>query len=119
MTEYLSIPTETGETVLVEAADDTGRAPIGRDEQDTTTLESRLAGLRRVLVSAVSTLADIPRKPDKLTVEVGAKFVAGAGVVIAKTSAEASIKVVVEWNGTRTASKPDDTAATDHETNAT
>jgi Trypsin-co-occurring domain 1 len=99
MSEYLTLRTEAGEIVLVETEDGQGRAPAAREriEEADGTLESRLGQLKRVLWSAAATLRDMPRRPDRLTVEVGAKFVAGAGVIIARTSAEASIKVVAEW----------------------
>jgi hypothetical protein len=103
MSEYLTIRTESGDIVMVEADNGDGRIVVGRGGPDAETLEGRLDGLRQVLASAARTLSDIPRTPDKLTIEVGAKFVAGAGVVIAKTSAEASIKVVAEWHGDRIA----------------
>jgi hypothetical protein len=104
MSEYLTIRTEAGDAVVVEAEDGDGRVLAGRGgDDDAETLESRLDGLRRVLATAACSLSDLPRPPDKLTIEVGAKFVAGAGVVIAKTSAEASIKVVAEWHGDRIA----------------
>jgi hypothetical protein len=120
MTEYVAIRTADGEFVPFELDEDTdGPVMAGRrwDAAVAKADETFDAGVERATAiarSVVSQMAAISGpQPDKVAVEIGLKVSAGAGVVIAKGSTEAHVKITVEWlrEGVTSTPKDDDSSA--------
>jgi len=61
------------------------------------TLRNAVDRVRPAVVDIVDSLRGMPRRPDRITLEFGVKVTAEAGVVVAKTAAEAHFAVGVEW----------------------
>jgi hypothetical protein len=71
-------------------ADDVGSAA--------DTLRSAVDRVRPAVLDIVDSLRSMPRRPDRITLEFGVKVTAEAGVVVARTAAEAHFTVGVEWD---------------------
>ncbi|CAL9602722.1 CU044_2847 family protein [Streptomyces sp. enrichment culture] len=71
------------------------------------TLRSAVDRVRPAASDIVESLRSMPRRPDRITLEFGVKVTAEAGVVVARTAAEAHFTVGVEWNGTDAAGTSD------------
>ncbi|PWG11860.1 hypothetical protein DF268_19730 [Streptomyces sp. V2] len=80
--------------------------PIGRPRPAETvgsaaeTLREAVDRVRPVVQDVVDSLRAMPRRPDRITLEFGVKVTAEAGVVLARTAAEAHFSVGVEWEAT-------------------
>ncbi|MET9253153.1 CU044_2847 family protein [Streptomyces sp. NPDC003717] len=61
------------------------------------TLRDAIDRVRPAVVDIVDSLRRMPRRPDRITLEFGVKVTAEAGVVVARTAAEAHFAVGVEW----------------------
>ncbi|NNN37956.1 hypothetical protein HLK59_48150 [Streptomyces sp. S3(2020)] len=80
--------------------------PIGRPRPAETvagaadTLRAAVDRVRPAVQDVVESLRAMPRRPDRITLEFGVKVTAEAGVVLARTAAEAHFSVGVEWETT-------------------
>lgn len=78
--------------------------PIGRQRRADAvgeagdTLRDAVDRVRPAVQDILDSLRSIPRRPDRITLEFGVKVTAEAGVVIARTSAEAHFTVGMEWD---------------------
>ena len=104
MPEFVTVRTENGDVVPFELDDDyDGAVPAGRRWDETVekvdeTLERGIERAKSVARSVVTRMKSMPPpRPDKVTVELGLKVTGSSGVAIAKCSAEAHIKITVEW----------------------
>ncbi|MEV6474016.1 CU044_2847 family protein [Streptomyces sp. NPDC051657] len=103
---YLSVPFEDGEVFVVELPDDQGAGVIrasrgdGLFEASADTFESGMARVQRVAATMLERLADLPRSPDHVRAEFGLRVTAEAGLVVAKGSGDAHIKLELEWSRT-------------------
>ncbi|APU14709.1 MULTISPECIES: CU044_2847 family protein [Actinoalloteichus] len=79
-------------------ADESDGDAAERDRRLRRRVEKSIERIRRFGAMTVERISDMPRKPDKVTVEIAVKVSAEAGVVIARTSAEANFKIAVEWS---------------------
>lgn len=61
-------------------------------------VEDSIDRIRHFGALALERLADMPKRPDKVTVEIAVKVSAEAGVVIAKCATEANFKIAMEWS---------------------
>ncbi|MCC4314812.1 CU044_2847 family protein [Streptomyces malaysiensis] len=61
------------------------------------TLRTAVDRVRPAVSDIVDSLRSLPRCPDRITLEFGVKVTAEAGVVVARTAAEAHFAVGVEW----------------------
>ncbi|WP_244328939.1 CU044_2847 family protein [Streptomyces marokkonensis] len=101
---YLSVPFEDGEVFVVELSDEQGsgviRASRGDElfETSADTFESGMARVQRVAATMLERLADLPRSPDHVRAEFGLRVTAEAGLVVAKGSGDAHIKLELEWS---------------------
>jgi hypothetical protein len=115
VTEYVGVRTQDGEVVPFEI-DETEDGPVmaGRrwDAASAKAEETFEAGVERATAIARSVVAKMASisapRPDKVAVEIGLKVSAGAGVVIAKCSTEAHVKITVEWHGDGATNSPKD-----------
>ncbi|MEV2193189.1 CU044_2847 family protein [Streptomyces phaeochromogenes] len=64
------------------------------------TLRDAVDRVRPAVQDVVDSLRAMPRRPDRITLEFGVKVTAEAGVVLARTAAEAHFSVGVEWQAT-------------------
>jgi len=104
MPEYVTVRTENGDVVPFELDDDYGGAvPAGRRwdsavEKVDETLEQGVERAKAVARTVVARMRSMPPpRPDKVAVELGLKVTGTSGVAVAKCSAEAHIKITVEW----------------------
>ncbi|MEU0688750.1 CU044_2847 family protein [Streptomyces uncialis] len=101
---YLSVPFEDGEVFVVELPDEQGTGVIRASRGDelfgtsAETFESGMARVQRVAATMLTRLADLPRSPDHIRAEFGLRLTAEAGLVVAKGSGEAHIKLELEWD---------------------
>ncbi|WP_320777332.1 CU044_2847 family protein [Streptomyces sp. CRN 30] len=78
--------------------------PIGRPRPAETvadaaeTLRGAVDQVRPAVQDIVDSLRTMPRRPDRISLEFGMKVTAEAGVVIARTAAEAHFTVGMEWD---------------------
>lgn len=80
-------------------ADDVGNAA--------DTLRDAVDRVRPAVQDIVESLRSMPRRPDRITLEFGVKVTAEAGVVVARTAAEAHFTVGVEWDASDRAGASD------------
>jgi hypothetical protein len=102
--EYVEVRTEDGDLVPFEVDEEydgpvrAGRrwdAAVDRAEE---TLESGIERARKVARSVAAKIGDMPSpRPDRVAVEIGLKVSSSAALAIAKSSAEAHVKITVEW----------------------
>ncbi|MEU0459696.1 CU044_2847 family protein, partial [Streptomyces sp. NPDC006129] len=71
------------------------------------TLRSAVDRVRPAVSDIVDSLRSMPRRPDRITLEFGVKVTAEAGVVVARTAAEAHFTVGVEWDAASVAGTTD------------
>ncbi|MFJ5064382.1 CU044_2847 family protein [Streptomyces nigra] len=64
------------------------------------TLRAAVDRVRPAVQDIVDSLRSMPRRPDRITLEFGVKVTAEAGVVVARSTAEAHFTVGVEWDTT-------------------
>lgn len=67
-------------------------------ETSADTFESGMARIQRVAETMLARLTDLPRRPDHVRAEFGLRVTAEAGLVVAKGSGDAHIKLELEWN---------------------
>ncbi len=61
------------------------------------TLRGAVDRMRPAVSDIVDSLRSMPRRPDRITLEFGVKVTAEAGVIVARSTAEAHFTVGVEW----------------------
>lgn len=112
MPNLLSVPLESGGSVLVEIDDDpqavvrVARGGNGAVPHAAQTLERGLDSVREAAHAVVGRLADLPSRPSRITLELGMKLSAEAGVFLAKTAGEASLTLTLEWDADRPEALP-------------
>ncbi|WP_433265314.1 CU044_2847 family protein [Actinosynnema sp. CS-041913] len=104
MAEYVEVRTEDGDLVPFELDEEydgpvrAGRrwdAAVGKMDE---TLEAGIDRARKVARTVAAKIGSMPSpRPDKVAVEIGLKVGSSAALAIAKSSAEAHIKITVEW----------------------
>src|SRR5688500_6040811 len=103
--DYVEVRTEDGELVPFELDEDydgpvrAGRRWDAAVERAEETLESGIERARKVAQSVAAKIGSMPSpRPDKVAVEIGLKVSSSAALAIAKSSAEAHVKITVEWH---------------------
>jgi hypothetical protein len=72
--------------------------PGGVVAEATETLERGLESVREAAHAVLAKVADLPRQPNKITLQFGLKLSAEAGVFLAKTAGEGSLTLTMEWD---------------------
>ncbi|MBY8874759.1 hypothetical protein K7640_23300 [Micromonospora sp. PLK6-60] len=103
MADVVAVPVEGAGTVLIEVSSErTGIERVGRAgdvvRDANETLQQALARVRPAADAVLDSVRGMAKTPDKVTVEFGIKLTAEAGVVVARTAAEANFAVTVEWS---------------------
>jgi D-serine deaminase-like pyridoxal phosphate-dependent protein len=103
MPDLLRVPLESGGSVLVEVEDGPQAVvrvsrPGGMVTEATQTLERGLESVREAAHAVLGKVAGLPRQPDRITLELGLKLSAEAGVFLAKTAGEGSLTLTLEWD---------------------
>jgi uncharacterized protein (DUF39 family) len=105
MAHVIELPVNDGASIFVEI-DDTlaqGNQRIAVDaseralEKITGNFEGALANIQRISNGLYGALSNLARVPDSATVEFGVKLTGGASVIIASGTAEANVKVTLNW----------------------
>lgn len=60
-------------------------------------VEESIDRIRRFGALAMERLADMPRKPDRMTIEIAVNVSAEAGIAVAKCAAETNFRIGMEW----------------------
>ncbi|MFE6521841.1 CU044_2847 family protein [Streptomyces sp. NPDC057794] len=121
MTAITSIRLDDGSLLRVETTAPALPRPVAEDPyepirrprpaDDVTgaadTLRSAVDRVRPAVSDIVDSLRSMPRRPDRITLEFGVKVTAEAGVVVARTAAEAHFTVGVEWDAASVAGTTD------------
>jgi hypothetical protein len=103
MKQILEFRLEDGSTIAVEAAESSGGPVVrgarggGAVTKAHETFEEALGHLRPVARATMNVLRDL--SPDEVSVEMGVKFSAATGIVIASASGEAAFTVRLTWKG--------------------
>ena len=72
-------------------------ASPGRDKNDPLPIQKVLAPLGELVEVVFGQLKSAVRKPDKVTLELGAAFKGKTGLVIVSGEAQANLKVTLSW----------------------
>ncbi|MFI0350915.1 CU044_2847 family protein [Actinomadura sp. 9N407] len=103
MPYFLEVPLRDGDSILVEMSEaESGLAPVGRRSKEVIerlpeSFTASLARVRSFTTEILNQAGRYPRQPDRIAVEFGLKFSAKAGLVIAESSGEGSLKFIAEW----------------------
>jgi Trypsin-co-occurring domain 1 len=107
MAYLVEFPVAGNERVIVEMDDEqlAGLAPaaVSPGEVAATATESFEAALDRLLPAVQAIGARMKQlSPEELTVALGVKLTAEAGVIVAKAAGEANFTVTLKWQSART-----------------
>jgi hypothetical protein len=100
MTDVIRVPIEGGGEIIAEVDGGLGVELVAStDPTDiplaSTSLEKAVANLRPMAKAVLGQLEELA--PDEVQVELGLKFSAAVGVMLAKTSGEGSCKITIGW----------------------
>ena len=101
----------SGREVFVEVSDaaaEAGLEPVSRRgeraaEQAAEAFDQALGTIEEVAEEIHAALSRMVVKPRQVSVELGVKFTASAGVIIAQGGAEANLKLTLAWGNDRAA----------------
>lgn len=104
MKHLIEFPLEDGTTIMVEVDElkvEGGVVPVstkpGDVEKAQTTFEAAVSKIRPVAESVITTLYDIPKRPDEIELEFGLKLNGKTGIYIASVGTEANFQVRLTW----------------------
>ncbi|MGW7659419.1 CU044_2847 family protein [Streptomyces sp. NPDC054756] len=114
MTAITSIRLDDGSLLRVETTAPATATPVPEDVYEpirrprtgddvgsaADTLRAAVDRVRPAVQDILDSLRSMPRRPDRITLEFGVKVTAEAGVVVARSAAEAHFSVGVEWETT-------------------
>jgi Trypsin-co-occurring domain 1 len=85
--------------VDIESGGPVYRGGLARDliERSSRTLDDAISQVKPAAVALVTTLTDLPKRPDELTVTFGIGLSGAAGAFIASTAATANITITLTW----------------------
>lgn len=98
MTALVKFPLENSDGFVFVEVDngiDTTLTSPSDAEQVTTSFQKAVSGLRPVSQAVMDQIKELA--PKGVTIEIGIKFSAEAGVILAKTSGEGTCKVTISW----------------------
>ncbi|HEX2416745.1 MAG TPA: CU044_2847 family protein [Micromonosporaceae bacterium] len=108
MTDVVGVPTDFG-IVKFEVRDPQGVGRAGRGPDQIPLLkesyEQGLESVRRLAEQTVKKVRDLSHRPDRVTLELGIRVSARAGVFVASTSGDANITLTLEWTGEHSSSE--------------
>jgi hypothetical protein len=96
MNEIILYETEYG-TIQIESFE---RAKSSRGNEHFTVkkkFDEAVSVIKSIGNSVVTKVKEISDSPDEVSVELGIKFTAEAGAIIAKTSTEGTLKLTLKW----------------------
>jgi hypothetical protein len=89
---------ETVVQVEVEDSSTTSLVSLGDDMVEAGEyFEDAIAGIKPIADYVVETIADLATKPKETSVTFGVKFSGEAGMIVAKSTLEASLQVTLKW----------------------
>jgi hypothetical protein len=104
MADIQKVRLPSGREVFVEVSDEPARAglePVSRGqrtaEQAATAFGHALVAIEEVAEEIHAALSRMVDKPRQVSVELGVKFTASGGVIIAQGGAEANLKLTLLW----------------------
>lgn len=103
--EYLWIEVEEGDETFVEAEDADEEDPTGSilvpatsaSLPDSKSLTSALEKVKPVVDALTTQAESFSMRPEEITLNLGLKFTANVGVVLAKAGTEGTINVGLKW----------------------
>jgi len=105
MVHYVSFPLPDGDNIVVEVDEEPARGSIRVARADGVVEASKnfdmaVAKLKPVAEGILAQLKGLSAVPESVVVELGIKFSAEAGVVIAKTAVEGNCTITLTWKRT-------------------
>lgn len=102
MPDYIEVHSGDAGMVRFEVDDYDGPVQAGRRldkarEYTEASLDDGIEHAKTIAKTVVRKISDLPQRPERITIEIGLKATADAGMIIAKSSAEAHIAVSLEW----------------------
>lgn len=104
MKRLIEFHLEDGTTIMAEVDElnvEGGVVPVstklGEVEKAETTFEAAVSKIRPVAESVITTLCDIPKRPDEIELEFGLKLNGKTGIYIASVGTEANFQVRLTW----------------------
>ncbi len=104
MANLIEVPLDAGGKLLIEADDTRSTIMRGTTTEErvarvAVSFEESLRNVRPAVEALVDRMRDSTDRPSEITVEFGLKFNVEAGMVVARTGAEASFRVMLTWCG--------------------
>ena len=99
-TQLICFKLEDGRDVFAEVAiPDDQAGLVGRDGTIAArqTFEQALSHLRPIANAVLEQISALASRPDEVAIEMGVTLKAEAGVIIAKTAGEGSLKLSIKW----------------------
>src|SRR4051812_41682964 len=101
MVKFVDFLLDGGEKIRVEGSGEDDRVTRGGStdpfKDSEVAFDAAMAKLKPICAAIVKQAKEMIVQPDEFSVEFGVKLSAEAGVVIAKTAAEANLKISVKW----------------------
>ncbi|MDM8535455.1 CU044_2847 family protein [Desulfobacterales bacterium HSG17] len=101
--QLIEFPIDDENSIFVEAEineDDEGEMEVSRDgfaKKAAKNFQDSLATIKPIAETLVTKIGELSKKPQEVEVEFGLKMNAKAGAIIANSSIEGNIKVVLKW----------------------
>ena len=101
MSDFVEVPLPDGGSLIVEQGEGEQVVRAGRAQQVAKTagesFESALDRVKRAAMVVHDKMEGAPTPPDEVVVEFSIKLATEVGVVVASSSAEANLKLVMRW----------------------
>lgn len=107
MNKLLKFSTNDGNEFFVEVNEPVVNEPVRSSSKDNDTrsiiqdtkesFEKALKPLKEVSNSIINCIAEISNSPDEISVELGLRFTAKAGIILTSLDSEANLKIVLKW----------------------
>lgn len=103
MGELLRFDLEGGGSVVAELDRVSGGVVEAANASDVVaraaaSFESALEGVRQAAASTLRRMAELPQRPDEVTIEFGIQLDAEVGAVLARTGAQGHLQVQLTWH---------------------
>jgi hypothetical protein len=110
MKKLLEYTTAEGDKFFIEIMDASVNESVrsgfnetrGLIQNATESFEKSLKPLKNITSSIFSSIKEIVNSPDEITVELGLKFSAQAGIILTSLDSEANLKIGLKWKKSET-----------------
>ena len=99
-TQLIEFKLQSGGVVFVEVEADRGAGGlVGRGDtiEASQTFEQALSHLKPIADAVLGQVVALASHPDEVAIELGVSLKAEAGLILAKTAGEGSLKLTIKW----------------------